>query len=87
MAENSYPLPGIVHHNIENGGGQLFLLMIYGEATKAREIVADGSSNPNKSSHLWEMRKAIKTTEKKIVDGDSATRPLSLERNKLALKG
>ena len=60
--------------------------MIYGENMKARERIADGSSDPNKWSHLWEMRKSSKTTEETIVSGDGATRALSLERNKLTLK-
>ena len=61
--------------------------MIYGENTKAREIISDGSSDPNEWSHLWEMRKPRKKTEETIVDsGAGATSPLSLERKKLSLK-
>ena len=60
--------------------------MICGENTKAREIIANGRSDPNKWSHLREMRKARKTTEKTIARGDDATRPLSLERDNFVLK-
>ena len=60
--------------------------MIYGENTKAQERISDGSSNNNECSHSWAMRKPIKTTENMIVDGDGATSPFYLERNKLSLK-
>ena len=54
---------------------------------KAWEIIVDGSSDPNEWSHSWVMRKPIKTRETTIIDSDGATRPLLLERDKLALKG
>ena len=87
VEEHPELLPKIVHHHIENGGGQWVPLMIYGKNTKAWEIIADGSRNPNERSHSWEMRIPRKTYENMILDGDGATRPLYLERNKLALKG
>ena len=61
--------------------------MIYGDNIKAREIIADGISDTNKWSHLWAMSKPRKTMEKTIVVGNSATMPLLLDRNKLALRG
>ena len=60
--------------------------MICGENTKGREIISNGRSDPNEWSHLRAMRKPRKTTEKTIANGDGATMPLSLERNKLELK-
>ena len=58
--------------------------MIYGQNTKACEFISDGSSDPNKWSHSWEMRKPIKTTEKMIIDsGDGAKRPFYLAGGKL----
>ena len=50
-AENPEPLPDIVHYHIENGGVHQVPLMIYVENTKALEIIANRSRNPNKWSH------------------------------------
>ena len=80
-ADHHDPLYKIFHHHIENGGRQPVLRMIYGENTKARELIDDGSSNLNKRSHSWAMRKPIETTKNTIIDsGDGVKSPLFLER-------
>ena len=88
VEEHPELLPKIVHHHIENGGGQWDPLMIYDENMKTQERISDGRSDTNELSQLWAMRKPRQTTEKTIIEiGDGSTRPLTLEKKKLALKG
>ena len=57
------------------------------ENMKAWYWISHGNSNPNEWSHLWAMRKFIKTMEYTIIDsGDVGKMPMSLEREKLVLK-
>ena len=59
-----------------------------GENTKAWDWIANDNSDPNEWSHSWAMRKSIGLMKKTIIDdGNSGKIPLSLEREKIALKG
>ena len=58
-----------------------------GKNTKAWGLIANDDSNPTNRSHSWVIRKSNVLMERSIVDGGNGEKkPLSLERNKLALK-
>ena len=59
-----------------------------GENAKAWYWISDGYINLNEWSHSWATSKSISSMEKTIADGGNGEkRPLSLEIEKLALKG